>query len=560
MTLPWHDQRIDLPSSESASVPLSHRGGFVVIAGPDGSGKTRLTDALRRSLSVRHEVIHIHHSPGFLPKRVTSASNSDRPHSGRPYSRPMSLLKTAYLFVDFQLGWLLKLRPHTRRGGWVLLERGWWDIAIDPKRYRLRISPSLVRALARWLPRADLVIVLEASPRILRARKNELPLSELARQMASWRVLAAQDPARFVIIDASMDAHDVLERALAHVRAPGVGHPTEVLDPRSLAVRCLGAPSASGRDYVTISVAGTPRWLLPRHLWGRGPLASRLYRRGSMRGTVGAVALEAAQRLGGHAFPRVTLDPALGLAPEVANALCVPSVELAAALPRDPDRLDRAVFAVRRHGSLLAFAKIQRDGGALCREADILQSLVDCRFQHILVPRVLAFFEWRDCQVLLLQPLPTLGRTDRPMGMHELNALAELPHVLHDKLATILGTGPDLIPVHGDFCGWNSAPVSQRLAIWDWEELHLGFPFEDLFHWRVQRLVYFGKGEVSKLVHGALRPDQEIRYLSRQIRATPDLAPLALGACLRRGLAQPSRDPKGSTVRQRALALLEQTP
>ena len=74
------------------------------------------------------------------------------PHRDPPYHPLASLAKTAYLLVDVWLGWRLRIRPFVRRGGWVIIERGWWDIAVDPLRYRMRQHGRLLWWLGRLLP------------------------------------------------------------------------------------------------------------------------------------------------------------------------------------------------------------------------------------------------------------------------------------------------------------------------------------------------------------------------------------------------------------------------
>jgi hypothetical protein len=51
------------------------------------------------------------------------------------------------------------------------MERGWQDIAVDARRYRLQISPRLVFAMASLLPVPDLILVLEAPTEVLLDRK-----------------------------------------------------------------------------------------------------------------------------------------------------------------------------------------------------------------------------------------------------------------------------------------------------------------------------------------------------------------------------------------------------
>src|SRR5207302_10970969 len=100
---------------------------------------------------------------------------------------------------------------------------------------------------------------------------------------------------------------------------------------------------------------------------------------------------------------------------------------------------------------------------------------------------------------------------------------------------SVIGREHGSIPIHGDFAPWNCAPLgNSRLALWDWEETRLGLPLEDLFYWRIQRLLRFGHGRPSDIVANARDPDPEIRSLCARVGVEVDVAPAALRACLER--------------------------
>lgn len=274
---------------------------------------------------------------------------------------------------------------------------------------------------------------------------------------------------------------------------------------------------------------------------------------------LGATALEVMQHLGlGRLFPTMLADPERGLAPELAALLGWHHIELCAAWPVDraPGE-QRAFLSLRRHGRTIAYAKVERAGGGnLAREASVLEHLQAIPLRSIVTPRVLGRLDWEGFEVLVLEPVPIATRTDRPAGTAELAALTELAS-LGPALEPVVGSRSGQIPVHGDFCGWNSAPAApERLALWDWEDTRLGLPLEDLFHWRMQRLVHFGHGSVQGLVASALRPDGQIELHCRGLGVGPDVAAPALEACLLRGLRSGKHDERAVRIRRQALDLL----
>ena len=213
------------------------RGGVVVVVGPDGAGKSTLADALIRGAPENAQTLLLANRRGatptsLLPRRRVRGSTTS-PHRHAPYATPVSVAKTLYLFADFLLTWLSRVRPVVARGGWVVIERGWWDTLVDPKRYRLRPAPVLTRALSPLAPRPDVILILEAAPGVVRSRKAQLTESELLRQAGAWRsVLSARQ--HRIYIDASRSAEEVFRSAAEQLSwlPPG-----ESLDPVSTVPR-----------------------------------------------------------------------------------------------------------------------------------------------------------------------------------------------------------------------------------------------------------------------------------------------------------------------------------
>ena len=197
-----------------ARLRKSMTGRTVLLCGPDGTGKSTLAAGLVRSLAATRPVKHVHHRAPVLPKRTVETVT--RPHARPPYARWLSLLKLGYLFVDVALGWRFQIRPFIRSGGWLVMERGWWDLAVDPRRYRLDVPTSLIRQLGRLVPRPDLVLVLDAPVAAVLARKSELDGYELTRQMDLWRTVLPKR-LKVVFLDATRSIDVILVDALAAI-------------------------------------------------------------------------------------------------------------------------------------------------------------------------------------------------------------------------------------------------------------------------------------------------------------------------------------------------------
>lgn len=226
-----------MPGSPEGSPSDLGCGQVVMIVGPDGVGKTALCTALAERISVNVPVRVLAkrpgaERPGILPHREPRGSSA-QPHRHAAYPPAISLGKAVYYTVDFSLGWLMKIVPFVVRGGCVIVERGWWDMLVDPLRYRLELSPAICRVLAHAMPRPTVVLLLQAPPEVISARKAQLSEAELHRQMDAWNeVLPTRQ--RRVCLDTSRPLDEVVQDALRAVEGrSALTGPGETDGPRS---------------------------------------------------------------------------------------------------------------------------------------------------------------------------------------------------------------------------------------------------------------------------------------------------------------------------------------
>jgi hypothetical protein len=461
-----------------------------------------------------------------------------------------------YLWLDAFVGWWPKVSIPRIQSTLVVLERGWADMLVDPRRYRTSRATGLARRLARLLPTPDLVLFLDGEAEVAHGRKRELEVAEIDRQLKEWRTLAREDAIE--TLDATRPAGAVLEQAVAHVNRRLAARQ---LDLRScdIALACIGTPAQEGRRYWLIARRGRPRWLLQTQTGAAGLLRTGIYRPAQARHLAGAKALDVVRRgTGGRLAVKssITVDPEAGLAPAVAFHLGRKRVQIAGvAVPKD--RGERALLSIWDDSRLIAFAKVAREGARLGHERRVLEELERIGPKTFVTPRVLDFFDWRGIAVLMLEPLPVVGRSDRPLAERELEALVELAQ-LGDALEPVLGNARVGVPAHGDFAPWNSGGTETgRLALWDWEEAHAGEPLEDYFHWHLQRLVLLSAGTVTELVSRTLDPDPTLRALCGRLAIPHEGLPYLLRAYLERSAGAPTSASRGAEVRERTIEVLE---
>ena len=179
------ERRVAAGSRRRASAP------YVWIVGPDGCGKSTVAAAVAE----RTSALRLYWRPGLLPMagrwlgRTPAPGVNDAPHAVSA-NRPLTAaLRVGYYALDYVLGYWLVVLPARRRGHPVVIERGWWDMVVDARRYGLP-DGRLARVLSPLIRKPHLVVVLSAPPSVIRLRKPELPEEEIGRQLDEWRAVS----------------------------------------------------------------------------------------------------------------------------------------------------------------------------------------------------------------------------------------------------------------------------------------------------------------------------------------------------------------------------------
>ena len=171
-------------------------GFFVVILGPDGCGKSTVTDALSLELQRGYRKIRqFHWRPGLLPKLGRNSGNSNvqevspdlAPPTVSKYKGGISLIRFVYYWLDFVLGYWLKIYPIKAQTTLVIGERYFPDVLVNPARYGFDVPRWMMRLAAKWVPQADMVILLEDDPVAINARKDELTVEKIAELLAKYK-------------------------------------------------------------------------------------------------------------------------------------------------------------------------------------------------------------------------------------------------------------------------------------------------------------------------------------------------------------------------------------
>lgn len=425
--------------------PVAKRG-LILIVGPDGAGKSTFAthlESLARGDGV--PVRHDHYRPGILFGVSGDALPVTRPRDQIPRGTAISAVKLLLVLVDSLIGSVGTWR-RARRSGVVLLERGWYDMAVDPMRYRLpeRLA-GVVLLLGRLLPRADVAVILSGDPAQIHKRKPEIGRLEVQRQLESWRRIARSA------------AREVVE--LDSVRFPADAQ----------ANRFWGELSAYGSRSGWRRVPISSRRLDLR-VWGQVPRAAWIHR--SYRASARLVdpLRPILARVGAGA---TSVEETLEKAAELCRVL---ELDAHGLLAMRSSTEGRWVLGIAAEDRLIAVLKIGPSSDVRLRaEADVLDALTKVG-RPSWAPGLLWSGQFEGTFAVLTRAV-VREHSARP-SLEEVAAFC----------STLVRGDPTRPPLmHGDLAPWNVVRSSLGVCAFDWEHAKWKHqPLHDLAHYLIQ--------------------------------------------------------------------------
>ncbi|MEJ5366523.1 MAG: hypothetical protein WHS86_15620 [Desulfosoma sp.] len=198
-------------------------GLVLAVLGTDGSGKSTAISAMEPVLShATHGAFHVKHlRPGLLPPlarfrgvRSEQPGPVTDPHGSTPSGAVGSLVRVLYLLLDYILGYWILIRPQIAKQPAVFVfDRYAYDMALDPRRFRIGLPPKFFRRLIRLAPKPDLIFCLHAPVDVIASRKSELPREEIEKQIQDLKDFAEKER-RAVLISTDGTVEQVRDRVL----------------------------------------------------------------------------------------------------------------------------------------------------------------------------------------------------------------------------------------------------------------------------------------------------------------------------------------------------------
>ena len=158
-------------------------------------------DATHKSVLIKHL------RPRLLPPigRIKGTRDNQNetvtdPHGASSSGTLLSLVRLAYYYLDYTIGYWLLVRPIISKSpSVVIFDRYAYDILLDPKRLRINLPQWILRLFVSIVPKPDLTVCLYGNAEVIAARKNELSVDEVKRQVDALVSFAGNVKSRLLV-------------------------------------------------------------------------------------------------------------------------------------------------------------------------------------------------------------------------------------------------------------------------------------------------------------------------------------------------------------------------
>ena len=124
-------------------------------------------------------------------------------------------VKLLYYWIDFMMA-PFKYGGIRSRGGIVLFDRHYIDMAVHPHRFEMGIPRKIILFLYRFIPKADYTFFLYCTPEEILQRKQEFTADEIKEQTEKY-MKVGKSIRNFVPIHTNTTIAEEIDEILSHV-------------------------------------------------------------------------------------------------------------------------------------------------------------------------------------------------------------------------------------------------------------------------------------------------------------------------------------------------------
>lgn len=181
----------------------ANKGVFIVLLGPDGSGKTTVSKKFVENINCsRKSYLYLgSNKKRMIPRPNINKKNSKRlsgfsnEFSRKPRFRIRKLirehLRLIYNASEYILYYYLKVFPLLLKDYLVVGDRYFYDVlALKDS----TLKPIEEKIILQFIPSPSCTILLDNDPEIIKARKDESELEEINRLLLKYKDLGRQNP------------------------------------------------------------------------------------------------------------------------------------------------------------------------------------------------------------------------------------------------------------------------------------------------------------------------------------------------------------------------------
>jgi len=506
-------------------------GMVVAVVGPDGAGKTTLLENISAQVEGAFRTERIFHwRPGLLFRRPQRPET--QPHARASFGLLRSVAHLLGHFADHVAGYAALVRPALARSGLVLFDRCFHDLLADPGRYRYNGPARLPALLSRFVPRPDVMFVLDAPGPVVLKRKTETTAEQIAAVRGAYGRLLQLPFARRIDAAGNVDAVALAAAtALADVMRDRMKlRHAEWLTPSSdggleqvvTRISDENADNERRRRFTVLPRMAQPRWLTPADAPAQPLDVYEPYR---LHARVLKALLPFVSR-----GRRAVSVPGLRWIDDLAGEIFGTDDLRIAISVGAPGPYRKAIVQIGSPQGVRGFLKVpltDEAGDRVRNEARTLARLGADPGMRAFVPKTLYAGEWNGRFILLTAPIEgkpgplKLGAAhrlflERLAGLHlvsrKLSALAaetrrecdgaasamspEHVALIDQALRIVEGAGDRAVRcglTHGDFAPWNTRLTSGGLIVFDWESAEDDKPCDwDALHFETQAASLLG--------------------------------------------------------------------